>query len=84
MLYEIKECKTKAAFAAKPLKNFRLNLEMIKSKFDTSFDSSILLVVKVNGEEVIVHKHGELIFKTLSKEEKISPIAEAIYHESIL
>ena len=84
MLYEIKECKTKAAFTAKPVKNLKLDLNLIKSRFPTSFDSSILLVVNIEGEEVIIHKHGELIFKTLSDQNKINSISEAIYHESLL
>ena len=73
MEFEIKKCKTKAAYSAKPLKNTKLDLNKIKKKFKVVADTPIVLVIsKENAGEIIVHNHGEILFKTLEDEQKIN------------
>ena len=83
-MFKITKCKTKAAYTAKPLKNVTLNLKRIKAKFETTFESPIVLVLNVDGCEVIVHNHGELIFKKCKELKTLEEIAKKIYDEGIL
>jgi len=83
-MFEVKKCKTKAAYSTKLTQQGQLDLSRIKSKFPTTFESPILLVINVDGYEIVVHKYGELLFKNGTDENKIRRIAEQVYHESIL
>ncbi|MBU2634534.1 MAG: HesA/MoeB/ThiF family protein [Nanoarchaeota archaeon] len=76
----IKLCKTKAAYSTKI--NKKLNLNQISKKYKTIVKTPILLIIKVNNHEIIVHNYGELIFKDLKDEDKINKIAKEIYNES--
>ncbi|NQV09196.1 HesA/MoeB/ThiF family protein [Candidatus Woesearchaeota archaeon] len=76
--FYVKHCKTKAAFSAKPKTRMNLDLNKIKNKFKTKLESSILLILDVEGG-IIVHKYGELIFKKLNNEKKVKEISEKIY-----
>ncbi len=78
-LFTIAPCKTRAAYSAKPTKNVTLNLKKIKAAFETIIDTPIVLVIKEEGSEIIVHSYGELLFKTLNDEEKIKKITEKVY-----
>jgi hypothetical protein len=82
-LFKIELCKKKAAFTAKPQKNMSLNLDILKDKFDFSFESKLVLVLKFKKVEVIVHKHGELIFKNTEDEKIMEKIAKKIYKEGL-
>jgi hypothetical protein len=83
-MFEIKDCKTRAAVTAKPTKNVKIDVEKLAKKYDTTFVSRIVVTVIIEGEEVIVHKHGEIMFKTLNDKEKAKKIAKEIYDESLL
>lgn len=78
-VFEISLCKKKAAFTAKPKKNLSLDLKKLKEKFETSFDSNFVLALKIEKIEVIVHKHGEIIFKNTEDEKLMNKIAKKIY-----
>lgn len=82
-LFKIELCKKKAAFTAKPQKNLSLNLDILKDKFDISFESKLVLIIKVKSIEIIVHKHGELIFKNTEDEKIMEKIAKKIYKEGL-
>ncbi|MBW3013895.1 hypothetical protein KY335_01485, partial [Candidatus Woesearchaeota archaeon] len=72
--------KTKAAFSSKPKKNISLNLKKIKERFkDVIIDTPILLVIKVEKEEIVVHNYGEILFKTCKDMDKMKRIADQIY-----
>ena len=77
--FTVSRCKTRAAYSAKPNKNITLNLGDVKKKFTTLIDTPIALVIKETDVEIIVHSHGELVFKNFYDEEKIKLIAEKIY-----
>ena len=81
MNFTIKKCKTRAAYSAKPLKNIKLDLNKIKTEFPTVLETPILLVIKTQGFEIIVHSYGELIFKKTTEKDvnAIEKIAEKIY-----
>ena len=75
----ISKCKTKATFSAKLKKQRRLDLKLIKKELDVVLDTPILLVVKVDGIEIVVHGYGELLFKNCSDVENMEKIAKKIY-----
>ena len=78
-LFSIAKCKSKAAYSAKLRKQGVLNLVKVRGKFDVVLDTPVLLVVKVDGVEVVVHGYGELLFKNCSDTSLMEKIAEKIY-----
>lgn len=76
--FKVSKCKTRAAYSVKPVRRIKLDLKKIKEKFDVIVDTSLLLVVK-EGDEIIVHGYGELLFKTWTDEDKIASVAKRIY-----
>lgn len=83
-MYNLAKCKTKVAYSAKLKKQGKLDLEKIKEKFEVILDTPILLVVKVEGVEVIVHGYGELLFKKCEDVELMKKIAEKIYEIGLI
>ena len=77
--FEIKECKTKSSFVAKPKKRISLNIKKITKKFEVIEDAGIIAVIRIDNEEIVVNNYGELIFKTNKDIEKIRKIAKEIY-----
>jgi len=80
MDFTVELCKDKGGWAAKPKVQTKLDLGKISSQFTTLIKTPILLVVKIQGHDVIVHGHGELIFKDLEDREEIRKLAEKVYH----
>jgi len=81
MEFEIKPCKTRAAYSVKPKKNIKLDLAKLK-EFKIKAETPIASVIDIDGEEIIVHRYGEIKFKTLRDEAKIRKIAEKIYEKT--
>jgi len=79
MEFKLEKCKDKGAFSAKPFKPFHLNLAGIRKEFKVLEDTPILLLIEVEGFEVIAHVHGELMFKNPGDLEKMRKVAEEIY-----
>ncbi len=73
------KCKTKAAFSAKLKRPQKLDLGKIKSMFETIFETPVLLVVREQGVEIIVHGYGELMFQNCSDTEVMEKIAKKVY-----
>ena len=78
-LFEIKICKTKAAYAAKPKRHLKMNLEKLKNKYNIKADAGIVLIADIDGEDVIIHSFGEILFKGCKDIKKMHRIAEDIY-----
>jgi molybdopterin-synthase adenylyltransferase len=78
--FTVSECRTKSAYTAKPNKKMHLNMKKITAKFETIEDAGIIAVIKIEGEEIIVHDYGELLFKTLTDIGKIKTIVKEIYN----
>lgn len=75
-MIEIKKCKTKAGWTAK--KNTKLDLAKIAERYEVVLDTKILLVVKTDCGEVVVHDYGELMFKECDDAQKIEKLAREI------
>lgn len=81
--FSLGKCKTKATYSAK-LKQTgaqlrKLDLLKIKQQFEVLLETPILLVIKVEGIEVIVHSYGELLFKNCEDFPLMERLAEKIY-----
>jgi hypothetical protein len=77
--FSLAKCKTKAAYSAKLVQKGKLNLDQIKKKYETILETPILLVIKIDGIEIIVHSHGELMFKSGDDTAWMEKVAEEIY-----
>jgi hypothetical protein len=77
--FSLAKCKTKATFSAKLLQKGKLNLNKIKSEFEIVMETPILLVIKTKTGEVVVHSHGELLFKNCEDYELMEKTTEKIY-----
>lgn len=77
--FTVEKCKTKAAYSAKLKKQQQLDLQKIRKNFETILETQILLVLQVEGVEVIVHGYGELLFKNCQNVELMRKITERIY-----
>ena len=77
--FSLAKCKTKAAYSAKLNQKGKLDLKRIKNKFEVLMETPILLVVKTKAGEVIVHSHGELLFKGCKDFKLMERISEEIY-----
>ncbi|MFA6461100.1 MAG: hypothetical protein WCV90_02445 [Candidatus Woesearchaeota archaeon] len=77
--FTLGKCKTRAAFSAKLTQKGKLDLNKIKKKYETILDTPILLVIKVKGIEIVVHSHGELMFKECEDTDVMEKTAEEIY-----
>lgn len=75
-MVEVKLCKTKAVYSTK--NQIDLDFDKIRNNFKVVEDTPIVMVIDEEGE-IIVHKHGELLFKELRDTEKIKLIAEKVY-----
>ena len=81
--FTLERCRTKAAYSAKLKKQSPLNLQKIKRKFEVALETPILLVIAIEGVEVIVHGYGELLFKRCQDQELMKKIAEIIYETGL-
>lgn len=77
--FSLNKCKTKAAHSAKLMQKGKLDLEKVKNSFEVVMETPILLVIKTEAGEVIVHSHGEILFKKCENTELMEKIAEEIY-----
>ena len=59
-------------------------LDKIKKKFRVVLDTPILLVIHVQGIELIVHGYGELMFKKGEDMEWMEKVAKEIYEIGML
>ena len=75
----LSKCKSKAAFSARLKSPIKLNLELIKDKFEVVMDTKILLVLRIDDVELICHGFGELLFKNCNDLDKMGKISEEIY-----
>jgi hypothetical protein len=77
--FSLAKCKTKAAYSAKLQQKGKLDLKKIKKDFEVLMETPILLVIKTDAGEVIVHSHGELLFKGCTDVETMEDISKKIY-----
>ncbi len=79
--FTLEQCKTRAGYSAKLPSSQKLNLAKIKQHFQVVLETPILLVIREQGLEIIVHGYGELLFKngTESQKELMRKVAEKVY-----
>lgn len=77
--FTLGKCKTRAAFSAKLQQKGKLDLLKIRKKYETILETPILLVIKVRGIEIIVHSHGELMFKECEDQKFMEEVSNEIY-----
>ena len=78
-MFKITRCKTKGGISVKPVTNIKPDFEKIKQRYIVLFESPVALLVKIDDCEVVVHKYGELLFKTCVDWSKLKGVAEKIY-----
>ncbi len=78
-LFRLEFCKTKTALSAKPVKRLKLDTDSLKKKFEVLGDAGMVLALRVEGEEVVVHDYGEIFFKEEKNPDKAFLIAKKIY-----
>ncbi len=77
--FHVQKCKTRAGYSAKLVKQGKLDLSKLREKFDVVMDTPVLLVLSIDGIDVIVHGYGELLFKKCDDVKLAERIAEKIY-----
>lgn len=78
-LFNIKFCESDNTFSVRPNRETNLDLNKIKNNFEIDIETPIFLTIKDHGG-ILIHKYGEIDFKTLKNEKKIKEIAENIYN----
>ena len=81
--FSLAKCKTKTTYSAKLMQKDKLDLTKIRKKFEVVMETPILLVIKTETGEVIVHSHGEILFKKCTDTELMEKVAEDIYETGI-
>ncbi len=81
--FSLAKCKTKAAYSAKLKQRQVLDLKNIAQKYTVILETPILLVIKEQGVEIIVHHYGEIMFKNCDKVAFMEKAAQQIYHWGI-
>ena len=77
--FSLAKCKTKAAFSAKLMQKGKIDLKKVAKKFEVVMETPILLVVKTEAGETIVHSHGEILFKKCTDMNLMEQLAKKIY-----
>lgn len=77
--FTLEKCQTKATYSAKPKRKGKIDLNVIRKRFEIIVDTPFLVMVNVKGIEVIVHGYGELLFKKCDDADLMKKIAEEIY-----
>ncbi len=81
--FTLGKCTTRAGYSAKLKKPQKINLAAIKKTFPTILETPILVVIKTEAGEVIVHGYGELLFKESKDMDLMEKVAEKIYSAGI-
>lgn len=79
------KCRSRAGYSARLQKSEKLDLKKIRDKFETILETPILLVIKVDGLEIVVHGYGELLFKngTAEQVELMEKVARKVYEKGL-
>ena len=61
-------------------KNANIDFNLVKD-FEIILDTPVLVVLKVDDEDIVLHKYGEIIVKSLKDEDKIIEIAKKVFEK---
>ena len=81
--FSLGKCKTRAGFSAKLLQKGMLDLDKLKKRYAVLLETPIVLVVKAEGMEIIVHHYGELLFKDGTDVSLMERVAREMYELSV-
>ena len=56
-----------------------MDLDKLKKRYAVLLETPIVLVVKAEGMEIIVHRYGELLFKNGTDVELMEKVAKEMY-----
>lgn len=77
--FTVEKCKTKATYSAKLKKQQQLNLKEIAKAVEVVLETPVLLVIRENDVEAVVHRYGEILFKNCTDTPLMEKIAEKIF-----
>ena len=77
--FTVEKCKTKATYSAKLKKQQQLNLTEIAQRLEVILETPILLVIKEEGVEAVVHRYGEILFKNSLNVPLMEKIARKVF-----
>ncbi|KHO50129.1 MAG: hypothetical protein QT02_C0002G0067 [archaeon GW2011_AR9] len=78
-LFTLGKCKTKAGYTAKLLKSGKLNLTKVQQEFEVILQTPIVLVIRIEQVEIIVHQYAELFFKNCADVALMEKLAAKVY-----
>ncbi len=73
----IKPCKDRGGWSISSHQS--INLNIIRKNFEVIMDTPIVLVIRIDGYEVVVHQHGELIVKADLPLKKLEQIGLQVF-----
>ena len=83
--FSLGKCKTRAGYSARLLQKGKLNLKTLKPQFTLLLEAPILLVIREQGLEIVVHQYGELLFRNGKAEDVVlmEKVARRIYEAGL-
>ena len=76
----IRPCKNKAAFSLRERQQQKIDIEKVRKLMDTvSVETKVALIGNIDQEEIIIHPHGEILFKKCRDKEKMRMIASKLF-----
>ncbi len=81
--FTIAKCKTRAGYSAILKKPAKLNLTALSKWFEVVIKTPILLVIREQGVDVIIHGYGELLFKDCDDITLMETIARRVYEKGL-
>ena len=76
----IRKCRSKAAYALRERSQQKIDLDKTKALFDPlEIATRQACIGSIDGEAVIAHPNGEILFKTCTDQEKMKKIAAKIF-----
>lgn len=81
--FTLGKCTTRAGYSAKLKSPQKLKLAAIKKAFATVLETPILLVIKTDAGEVVVHNYGELLFKEGKDMDVMEKVAKEVYEAGL-
>ena len=77
------KCKSRAGYSARLQQKGSIDLGKVRQKYMVLLDTPIVVVITVEEMEIVVHHHGELLFKKGTDAGRMEKIAKEIYELSV-
>ena len=63
-MFSLELCKSKAAYKATLGTPYRLDIDRVKASEPIILDGGLVIIVRINGIDTVIHEYGELMIKT--------------------